>query len=132
MDLFEKQEQEIEEKKFFITRYKRILSLLRIILSSVFGGLGIVFITIGIIGMLYIDKLLVIFLGIGGLFLILSLMFFIIFGKISAEKAYERYKIRINSGKMIYSTNEMSLRIIMLENRVKSLEEEIEILRKNR
>ena len=132
MDLFEKQEQEIEEKKFFINRYKRVLNLLRIILSSVFCGLGIVFVTIGIIGMLYIDKLLVIILGIGGLFLILSLMFFIIFGKISAEKAYERYKKRVNSGKMIYSTNEMSLRIIMLENRVKSLEEEIESLRKNK
>ena len=71
-------------------------------------------------------------MGLGGTYIFLALLIFFILSKVNIDKAYDRYQRRVKLGKPIYNTYEMSLRIVMLEKKVKELEEEIDSLRRNR
>ncbi len=132
MDLFEELENKkrIEKTK---ENYKRSLSKANFIITIVFGSLGTIFLITGII-LIFTVKLLEAYLApiiVGGVFLIITIILNIIFRSINIDEIYDKYQSRINDGKMIYNTTEMSARIIMLESRVKSLEEELESIKKN-
>ena len=130
MDYFDEIEKNKEEKERFIKVFNRNKKVLQLTLGLVFIILGFLFIGLGI-GMYFIEPIVFyVFIGIGPLFLILGIIFYIVFYKLDANKAYKKMQDRIKSGKTIYNTYEMSQRIIMLENRVKNLEEELESLRK--
>ena len=131
MGYFDELEKDKEEKEKFVKTYKRNQKIMRYVFGFLYIGLGILFICLGI-GLYFVEPIMLYaFIGIGPLFLILGIVFFIVFGKLDANKAYDRMKRRIESGKPIYSTYQMSSRIIMLENKVKNLEEEIESIKKN-
>ena len=134
MDFFEEEAQDKEEKTIFIERYNKQTKLIKSVMCTIFGCLGVFFLVAGIVVLFAGGGLAVYlpFLIIGGVYVIVTIILFLTLGHLNAEKAYERYKSRINNHKMIYNTSESSMRIIMLENRVKRLEEEIESLKKNR
>lgn len=122
-----------EEKEKFKKNYNKNQKILRIVMSSVFSGLGILFLLLSIV-MFFIEMtatVFYVFLGIGSLYLILGIIFFLTLGKGDADKAYKRIEDRISNGKLVYSTYEMSHRIIMLETKVKKLEEELESIKRN-
>ena len=132
MDYFDEIEKDKEEKERFIKVFNRNKKVLQLTVGVLFIILGMLFLGLGI-GLYSLEPIVFyVFIGIGPLFLILGIIFYIVFYKLDANKAYKKMKDRINSGKTIYNTYEMSNRIIMLENRVKNLEEEIESIRKNR
>lgn len=133
MDLFEEKDREKEEKKIFTSRYEKNMKILRIVMVSVFGVLGFVFLLLGAIFITFVEQTAAItFFILGGIYAIVAIIMFIVTQNIDADKAYERYKNRVKDGKQIYTTYEMSMRIILLEKRVKELEEEIESIKKNR
>ena len=120
-----------EEKEKFKKNYNKNQKILRIVMSSIFSGLGILFLLLSI-AMFFIEMtVFYVFLGIGSLYLILGIIFFLTLGKGDADKAYKRIEDRISNGKLVYSTYEMSHRIIMLETKVKKLEEELESIKRN-
>lgn len=134
MDLFEEEERKRKldkNKEQYKKTTKKILNLMTIL----FGGFGFAFLSAGIVFIFTFNTRDLIFLPfviVGGVFLIVCLILNIVFRSLNFDKLYDRYIDRANSGKMIYSTHEMSVRIIMLENRVKELEDEIASLKKNR
>ena len=120
-----------EEKEKFKKNYNKNQKILRIVMSSIFSGLGILFLLLSI-AMFFIEMtVFYVFIGIGSLYLILGIIFFLTLGKGDADKAYKRIEDRISNGKLVYSTYEMSHRIIMLETKVKKLEEELESIKRN-
>jgi len=131
MDYFEEKEKEKREKAFFVEKHKKSMKIVRIILSSIFGGLGVLFLITGVIGLFLISEKTfgIVFISIGSLYLIMGIVFFIVFGNIDSNKVYERYNKRIKAGKFIYNTNELSMRVLLLEKRVEELEEKINSLK---
>ncbi len=134
MDLFEEQEQKrkLEKNK---EEYKKATKRVLTILTIFFMGFGLTFLTIGIVFIFAFnirDLIFLPFVIVGGVFILVGLILNIVFRNINYDKIYERYQNRVANGRMMYSTHEMSVRIIMLENRVKELEEEIASLKKNR
>lgn len=134
MDLFEEQEQKrkLEKNK---EEYKKGTKRVLIILTIFFMGFGLTFLAIGIVFIFAFnirDLIFLPFVIVGGVFILVGLILNIVFRNINYDKIYERYQNRVANGSMMYSTHEMSVRIIMLENRVKELEEEIASLKKNR
>ena len=130
MDYFDEIDKK-EEKENFKKAYNKNQKILRIVMSSVFSGLGILFLLLSI-AMFFIEMtVFYVFIGIGSLYLILGIIFFLTLGKGDADKAYKRIEDRISNGKLVYSTYEMSHRIIMLETKVKKLEEELESIKRN-
>ena len=132
MDYFEEEEQKRKldkNKELYKKQVKRVL----IILTSIFTGLGILFSSLGIVFIFVMEHLIFLpFVIMGGGFLLVCIILNIVARSVNYDKLYDRYVDRANNGKMIYNTHEMSIRIIMLESRVKELEEEIESLKKNR
>ena len=134
MDLFEEQEQKrkLEKNK---EEYKKATKRVLTILTIFFMGFGLTFLAIGIVFIFAFnirDLIFLPFVIVGGVFILVGLILNIVFRNINYDKIYDRYQNRVANGRMMYSTHEMSVRIIMLENRVKELEEEIASLKKNR
>ena len=132
MDAFEELEKQNDLKKTK-EQHKKILSRINKILTIVFGSIGLVFLITGIV-LLFTVKELDAYLApliIGGVYLILAVVLNIVFRNINIDKVYDKIIKRAENGKMMTNTNEMSVRIVMLESRVKRLEEEIESLKKN-
>ena len=130
MDYFDEIDKK-EEKENFKKAYNKNQKILRIVMSSVFSGLGVLFLLLSI-AMFFIEMTaFYVFIGIGSLYLIIGIVFFLTLGKGDADKAYKRIEDRISNGKLVYSTYEMSHRIIMLETKVKKLEEELESIKRN-
>ena len=135
MDFFEEKTKERKEKDKFIFYYKKSILISRKVLSIVFSSLGATFIAVGLILMFTLDYMLEAFLPfivIGPIFIIAAIILFFALGHINYDAAYERYKKRTKNGIISYNTQEMNLRIIMLEKRVNELEEEIDILKGNK
>ena len=130
MDYFDELDKK-EEKEKFKKNYNKNQKILRIVMSSVFSGLGILFLLLSIAMFFTEMTVFYVFIGIGSLYLILGIIFFLTLGKGDADKAYKRIEERISNGKLVYSTYEMSHRIIMLETKVKKLEEELESIKRN-
>ena len=130
MDYFDELDKK-EEKEKFKKNYNKNQKILRIVMSSVFSGLGILFLLLSIAMFFTEMTVFYVFIGIGSLYLILGIIFFLTLGKGDADKAYKRIEDRISNGKLVYSTYEMSHRIIMLETKVKKLEEELESIKRN-
>ena len=133
MDLFEEQEQKrkLEKNK---EEYKKATKRVLIILTIFFLGFGLTFLAIGIVFVFTFnikDLIFLPFVIVGVVFIVVCLILNIVFRNVNFDKIYDRYQYRVANGKMIYSTHEMSVRIIMLENRVKDLEEEISSIKKN-
>ncbi len=132
MDAFEELEKQNDLKKTK-EQHKKILSRINKILTIVFGSIGLVFLITGIV-LLFTVKELDAYLApliIGGVYLILAVVLNIVFRNINIDKVYDKIIKRAENGKIMTNTNEMSVRIVMLESRVKRLEEEIESLKKN-
>ena len=132
MDAFEELEKQNDLKKTK-EEHKKILSRINKILTIVFGSIGLVFLITGIV-LLFTVKELDAYLApliIGGVYLILAVVLNIVFRNINIDKVYDKIIKRAENGKIMTNTNEMSVRIVMLESRVKRLEEEIESLKKN-
>jgi len=130
MDAFDNFDENLEEKKKFINRYNHNQKILRNVMGFVYIGIGIFFILLGVGLYFVLDLMLYVIGGIGLLFLILGIIFYFTLGKMDANKTYNRYQERIRLGKPIYSTYEMQSRILMLESRVKHLEEELERIKR--
>ncbi len=133
MDLFEEQEQKrkLEKNK---EEYKKATKRVLIILTIFFLGFGLTFLAIGIVFVFTFnikDLIFLPFVIVGVVFIVVCLILNIVFRNVNFDKIYDGYQNRVANGKMIYSTHEMSVRIIMLENRVKDLEEEISSIKKN-
>ena len=132
MDAFEELEKQNDLKKTK-EQHKKILSRINKILTIVFGSIGLIFLITGIV-LLFTVKELDAYLApliIGGVYLILAVVLNIVFRNINIDKVYDKIIKRAENGKIMTNTNEMSVRIVMLESRVKRLEEEIESLKKN-
>ena len=132
MDAFEELEKQNDLKKTK-EEHKKILLRINKILTIVFGSIGLVFLITGIV-LLFTVKELDAYLApliIGGVYLILAIVLNIVFRNINIDKVYDKIIKRAENGKIMTNTNEMSVRIVMLESRVKRLEEEIESLKKN-
>lgn len=132
MDAFEELEKQKDLKKTK-EEHKKILLRINKILTIVFGSIGLVFLITGIV-LLFTVKELDAYLApliIGGVYLILAIVLNIVFRNINIDKVYDKIIKRAENGKIMTNTNEMSVRIVMLESRVKRLEEEIESLKKN-
>ena len=132
MDAFEELEKQNDLKKTK-EEHKKILSRINKILTIVFGSIGLVFLITGIV-LIFTVKELDAYLApliIGGVYLILAVVLNIVFRNINIDKVYDKIIKRAENGKIMTNTNEMSVRIVMLESRVKRLEEEIESLKKN-
>ncbi len=133
MDFFEEKERENKEKELYKATFERNVGITRLVLPLVFGGIGLLLLVLGVILFFNVDNLPgYILMGLGGTYIFLALLIFFILSKVNIDKAYDRYQRRVKLGKPIYNTYEMSLRIVMLEKKVKELEEEIDSLRKNR
>ena len=133
MDLFEEQEQKrkLEKNK---EEYKKATKRVLTILTIFFMGFGLTFLAIGIVFVFTFnikDLIFLPFVIVGVVFIVVCLILNIVFRNVNFDKIYDGYQNRVANGKMIYSTHEMSVRIIMLENRVKDLEEEISSIKKN-
>ena len=132
MDYFDFDENKKQEKEIFVKTYTRNRKVLRYVMGFVFTGLGVLFLGLGISLMILLDLLPMISLAIvGGIYLISGIVFFIVFRPKDPNIAYEKYQKRLKEFKSIYSTSDASNRILMLEAKVKRLEEEIESLKKN-
>jgi len=132
MDLFEEQEQKKsiqKTKEEYKKRSKRVL----LILILIFGILGALFLALGLAFMLTLNifELYLCFLILGAVYLLVSLILAIVLKCVSFDNLFDNYVNRAKNGRMIYSTFEMSTRILMLEEKVRKLEEEVESLRKN-
>ena len=132
MDLFEEQEQKKsiqKTKEEYKKRSKRVL----LILMLIFGILGAVFLALGLALMLTLNifELYLSFLILGAVYLLVVLLLAIVLKCVSFDNLFDNYVNRAKNGRMIYSTFEMSTRILMLEEKVRKLEEEVESLRKN-
>lgn len=133
MDFFEEKERENKEKELYKATFERNVGITRLVLPLVFGGIGLLLLVLGVILFFNVDNLPgYILMGLGGTYIFLALLIFFILSKVNIDKAYDRYQRRVKLGKPIYNTYEMSLRIVMLEKKVKELEEEIDSLRRNR
>ena len=133
MDFFEEKEKEKKDKELFKATFERNVGICKLVIPIVFSGIGCILIIVGLILFLVVDSLPgIILMPMGGLYIGIAILVLFILSKVNSDKAYERYQRRVKAGKPIYNTNEMSLRILMLENKVKELEEGIESLRKNR
>lgn len=140
----EKKNNDMEEraKQKFMENYKKQLRYCKIILSSVFCGIGGLFLLVGIIFTITESdsELMGTFLGIGGLFLIMGLIFLVVFSLIKVnEKTYDRMKKYQNKfGVMnIYSLSStvtvLNEQVAELTNKVEELEKELErVKRENR
>jgi len=132
MDLFEEQEQKKsiqKTKEEYKKRSKRVL----LILILIFGILGALFLALGLAFMLTLNifELYLCFLILGAVYLLVALILAIVLKCVSFDNLFDNYVNRAKNGRMIYSTFEMSTRILMLEEKVRKLEEEVESLRKN-
>ena len=132
MDLFEEQEQKKsiqKTKEEYKKRSKRVL----LILILIFGILGALFLVLGLAFMLTLNifELYLCFLILGAVYLLVALILAIVLKCVSFDNLFDNYVNRAKNGRMIYSTFEMSTRILMLEEKVRKLEEEVESLRKN-
>ena len=133
MDFFEEKERDNKEKELYKATFERNVGITRLVLPLVFGGIGLLLLVLGVILFFNVDNLPgYILMGLGGTYIFLALLIFFILSKVNIDKAYDRYQRRVKLGKPIYNTYEMSLRIVMLEKKVKELEEEIDSLRRNR
>lgn len=132
MDYFDFDEDKKQEKEIFVKNYTRNRKVLRYVMGFVFTGLGVLFLGLGISLMILLDLLPMISLAVvGGIYLIGGIVFFIVFRPKDPNMAYEKYQKRLKEFRPIYSTSDASNRILMLEAKVKRLEEEIESLKKN-
>ena len=132
MDLFEEQEQKKsiqKTKEEYKKRSKRVL----LILILIFGILGALFLVLGLAFMLTLNifELYLCFLILGAVYLLVALILAIVLKCVSFDNLFDNYVNRAKNGRMIYSTFEMSTRILMLEEKVRKLEEEVDSLRKN-
>lgn len=138
----EKNNNEMEQraKQKFIENYKKQLRFCKIILSSVFCGIGGLFLLLGIIfiGTESDSELTGSFLGVGGLFLIMGLLFLVIFSFIKVnDKTYDRMKKYQNKfGVMnIYSLSStvtvLNEQVSELTNKVEELEKELERVKRD-
>ncbi len=132
MDLFEEQEQKKsiqKTKEEYKKRSKRVL----LILILIFGILGALFLALGLAFMLTLNifELYLCFLILGAVYLLVALILAIVLKCVSFDNLFDNYVNRAKNGRMIYSTFEMSTRILMLEEKVRKLEEEVDSLRKN-
>ena len=133
MDIFEKETEEKNNKKIFKEAFERNLKIVRLVLPIVFSLIGALLLILGVVLLLTVDKIAgIVLLSIGGLYVLVAIILILVLSNINSDKAYERYQKRVSSGRPIYNTNDMSLRLLMLEKKVSALEEEIESLRKNR
>lgn len=134
MDYFEveeKKEKEALEEKKYQELYAKQAKISKTVMLAVFTPIGLVFILLGIIFMLTLEKedgIIggIVFLLLGGFFLIFGLLFYLLIPK---KGNYARYKKNIQrfGGLNTYS---MLIRIGMLEENVKALEEECEELKR--
>lgn len=132
MDLFEEHEQKKsiqKTKEEYKKRSKRVL----LILILIFGILGALFLALGLAFMLTLNifELYLCFLILGATYLLVVLILAIVLKCVNFDNLFDNYVNRAKNGRMIYSTFEMSTRILMLEEKVRKLEEEVESLRKN-
>lgn len=140
MEFFEVKTDDVEErtKKKFIESYQKQLKLCKILLASIFGGIGVFFLSFGMILLVSSTDLegVIALTSIGVVFLGLAILFFLIFSFIKPEKSYERMKkMGSKYGVMnIYALSSMIMiqkeQIMELEARIEELEAEQEILRK--
>ena len=132
MDAFEEAENKKHLDKTKEEYKKRLLKINRII-TIIFGSLGLIFLIVGIT-LLFITQLLEAYLAlliVGGVYLLVAIVLNIVLRNIDVDKIFDKYQSRIQNYKTINNTGEMSVRVLMLESRVKKLEEEIESLKKN-
>lgn len=140
MEFFEETTNEVEErtKQKFIETYRKQMKLCRILLASIFSGIGGLFLILGISFLISSiePEAVITFMSVGGMFLCLALLFFLIFSFIKPEKAYERMKkMGSRYGVMnIYALSSTVMvqkeQIMELEARIEELEAEQESLRK--
>ncbi|MBQ6783032.1 MAG: hypothetical protein IJP63_03355 [Acholeplasmatales bacterium] len=129
-DDYDKKLEEKDEKDKYINNFKKQALITKIILASVFTFLGILFIILAFVLKSIEEIIFYIYLPLGGSFIIFAVISFIICNSVNPDKAYERYKKRKNSGRLIYSSFEISTRILSLEREVKNLKEEVERLKR--
>ena len=141
MEFFEVKTNEVEEraKQKFMEAYQKQLKLSRILLTSIFGGMGFLFLILGAIMLIseQDSESSIVFMSIGGMFLGFAVLSFIILLFAKPEKAYERMKRLQNKyGIMnLYTLSSTTVvqeeRINELEARIEELEAEVERLRRN-
>ena len=132
MDIFEEKEKEKKEKKVFEENFSRQLKIFRISFCTSFLAVGAVLLIMGII-MLNIEQLAsYVLIPLGGFFVLIAIIANAITMAIKPDKVYEKYKNDFKESKPIMNTSQISLRILMLETKVKELEEEVERLKENR
>ena len=134
MDIFEEKEKEKKNKEIFIETSKKNVKIVRLILTIVYSVVGIGMLTGGLVLLFAVGQLEagIVLSSIGGVFLLTVLILQVVLRNINYDNKYERYKKRIENGSPIYSTYDMSLRIVALEKRVKELEDEVDSLRRNK
>lgn len=132
MDAFEELESKNKEAKRK-EEYKKFIKRTLLILNLTFGGVGFLFLILGIVFIITFNfPVYLPFVLVGGVFLLVILIINIVFKCINYDKLYDNYKKKAQSGRMIYSTHELITRVLMLENKVRDLEEEVERLKNNR
>ena len=140
MEFFEVKTDEVEErtKQKFMESYQKQMKLCRILLTSIFGVLGGMFLILGV-PFLFSNtdaESMIVCMSVGGMFLGFAILFFLIFTLIKPDKAYERMKkIQNKYGVMnLYTMSStiqiQSERITELEARLEEVEAEQEILRR--
>lgn len=133
MDYFDEQEQKakdkIEEEKYQ-ELYAKQSKIARITLLSCFGGIGLVFLILGV-SFIPVEGLKgsgidIVFIVMGALFILLGILFFFV---LPSKGNYERYKRNLNRmGGMNYFSILVSVKTI--EEQLNQLKQEDEILKR--
>ena len=128
---FEEKSAEQKEKELYEEASKKQASIARKVICGVFCGLGGTYLLIGIAALIISEDLETnifgfVFGGIGLLFLLLGILLFFVLPK---KGNYERYKKNINRFGYMNSYN-ASTKLEMLEHENKELKERIEYLEK--
>ena len=104
MDYFDELDKK-EEKEKFKKNYNKNQKILRIVMSSVFSGLGVLFLLLSILMFFFEIIAFYVFIGIGSLYLIIGIVFFLTLGKGDADKAYEKMKKSLQYLAIYYRRN---------------------------
>ncbi len=132
MDYFEEKEKEKKEKQVFEEGFKRQLKIFRIAFCTSFFLVGAIFLIVGLVMLNVERQVSYILIPMGVFFLIVATLACIITLSVKPDFFYERYKKSYKEARPIMNTSQYSMRILMLEAKVKELEKEIENLKSNR
>lgn len=130
-DMEEAKQKEEEEKKTYDQFYEKQSKISRIIFLSTFGGLGGIFVLLGVL--MFVFSIVdedgfnpgIVFLPMGAFFVLLGIVLYLVIPK---KGNYERYKKRVN--RYGYDAFNLMASCKILEVKVKRLEEENKSLEK--